>query len=53
MFVNTDEKVDVHEFERWLSEHHVNILNIVGNRASDNPTIKSKAYLTLIKLFKV
>lgn len=40
-------------FQNWLKENNVKILNIAGNRSSDSPGIKGKAYNLLEKLFNI
>jgi len=54
LFINTDTKAeDNKKFKSWIKENNVKILNIAGNRSNDNPGIKSKTYLALIKLFGI
>jgi len=40
-------------FRRWIVENKVKVLNVAGNRQSDNIYIRGKAYLLLIKLFDI
>lgn len=40
-------------FQNWLVENKVKVLNVAGNRSSDSPGIKGKAYNLLEKLFNV
>ena len=42
-----------YKFRRWIVENKIKVLNVAGNRQSDNPQIRGKAYLLLIKLFDV
>jgi hypothetical protein len=40
-------------FQNWLLENNVKILNVAGNRSSDSPGIKGKAYNLLERLFNI
>jgi len=40
-------------FQEWLEKNKINVLNVAGNRASESPGIKGKAYLLLEKLFNL
>jgi len=40
-------------FQNWLLENNIKILNVAGNRSSDSPGIKGKAYNLLERLFNI
>ena len=53
LMINTDDLINYTQFVNWLVQNEIGVLNIAGNRASQNPGIKAKTYLTLIKLFNL
>lgn len=54
LIVNDDSTINAgYKFRRWLVENKIGVLNVAGNRQSDNLHIRGKAYLLLIKLFDV
>lgn len=50
--INT-EKIDKLNFDDWLTQNNIKVLNIAGNRESENPGIQGKTYLFLIELFNL
>lgn len=51
--INIDDNINKSDFQNWLEENNINILNIAGNRESENPGIRGRAYLFLVKLFNL
>lgn len=45
--------INYDEFQAWLKENHVKVLNVAGNRNSESPGIEGKAYILLEKLFNL
>ena len=54
LVVNVDtEDIDKLNFNNWLTQNKIKVLNIAGNRESKNPGIREKAYLFLTELFSL
>ncbi len=52
--INVDtEDIDKLNFNNWLTQNKIKVLNIAGNRESENPGIRGKAYLFLTELFSL
>ncbi len=52
--INIDtEDIDNLDFDSWLLKNNVKVLNIAGNRESENPGIREKTYIFLIELFNL
>lgn len=53
IIINIDEDIDKSDFQKWLEQNKIKILNIAGNRESENPGIRGKSYLFLVRLFNL
>lgn len=45
--------INYEEFQNWLQKNKIEVLNVAGNRSSESPGIKGKAYILLEKLFNL
>ena len=45
--------INYEEFQHWLEENHIKVLNVAGNRNSESPGIEGKTYILLEKLFNI
>ena len=45
--------INYDEFQNWLKEKNIKVLNVAGNRSSKSPGIKGKTYILLEKLFNI
>lgn len=50
--VNND-TIDYEQFQNWLNENKIKVLNVSGNRVSESPDIKAETYHLLEKLLNL